>query len=555
MSEPYAVPVPRGYRVGVWEVRRPLATGAFGSVYEARRTAAGLSSPDTDAVRDAEALPDAEAPRDTEATPGTDALPDTVALKFLPTGTGTPRRLSHLRELVEREVELHRRLRRPRLIRMYQTLTVDDPEHPALDGATVLVLEKAEGSLDALLDAEPRPTAGPALLAQICEGLAQLHRAGWVHGDLKPANVLLMRDGSARLADFNMAAELEGTHAYAPAFSTPDYTPPELLWTEIGERGRRIRPSADVWAFGVLAHLVLTGCFPLPGATPSARRDAAVAYARGTDELRLSPDLPESWREIVRACLTRTHADRIATEPLLHRVRTAAGTGRAARLPRLPRRSRLRVLSPFPRPRRSGRPRRVAVWAAAAATALAALGYGLGLPAGGDHGTDDRGAAAYGAGELRTDKGVPVRYRRLIVDSAHACPRPEVTPALIAAMLKAESDFDPGLSDPGNQEYGIARWTPAVLRWWIRDDGVPASATPTPPLTPSVSVPAMGRYLCFIESRLKAGLPGDRRVLIAAAYRTSYKKVNDAGGVPPGYRGYCARVAHYIEEYTPHGRT
>ncbi|GAA2918250.1 serine/threonine protein kinase [Streptomyces mexicanus] len=555
MSEPYAVPVPRGYRVGVWEVRRPLATGAFGSVYEARRTAAGLSSPDTDAVRDAEALPDAEAPRDTEATPGTDALPDTVALKFLPTGTGTPRRLSHLRELVEREVELHRRLRRPRLIRMYQTLTVDDPEHPALDGATVLVLEKAEGSLDALLDAEPRPAAGPALLAQICEGLAQLHRAGWVHGDLKPANVLLMRDGSARLADFNMAAELEGTHAYAPAFSTPDYTPPELLWTEIGERGRRIRPSADVWAFGVLAHLVLTGSFPLPGATPSARRDAAVAYARGTDELRLSPDLPESWREIVRACLTRTHADRIATEPLLHRVRTAAGTGRAARLPGLPRRSRLRVLSPFPRPRRSGRPRRRAVWAAAAATALAALGYGLGLPAGGDHGTDDRGAAAYGAGELRTDKGVPVRYRRLIVDSAHACPRPEVTPALIAAMLKAESDFDPDLSDPGNQEYGIARWTPAVLRWWIRDDGVPASATPTPPLTPSVSVPAMGRYLCFIESRLKAGLPGDRRVLIAAAYRTSYKKVNDADGVPPGYRGYCARVAHYIEEYTPHGRT
>ncbi|NEB14662.1 protein kinase, partial [Streptomyces coelicoflavus] len=38
MTEPYAVPVPRGYRVGVWEVREPIATGAFGSVYEARRT-------------------------------------------------------------------------------------------------------------------------------------------------------------------------------------------------------------------------------------------------------------------------------------------------------------------------------------------------------------------------------------------------------------------------------------------------------------------------------------------------------------------------------------
>ncbi|MFC9292178.1 protein kinase, partial [Streptomyces sp. NPDC057052] len=236
-GQPYAVPVPAGYRVGDWEVRAPLATGAFGSVYEARYT-------------------------------GTRAgLPGTAALKFLPTGTSTPRRLAHLRDLVEREVELYRRLSHPRLIRLYETLTVDDPGRPGLDGATVLVLEKAEGSLAALLARSPRPAEGPELLAQICEGLHQLHRAGWVHGDLKPANVLLMRDGSVRLADFNMAAELEGTHAYTPAFSTPDYTPPELLWSEIGERGRRIRPSADVWAFGVLAHLVLTHAFPLPGGT------------------------------------------------------------------------------------------------------------------------------------------------------------------------------------------------------------------------------------------------------------------------------------------------
>jgi hypothetical protein len=519
VTEPYAVPVPRGYRVGAWEVREPIATGAFGSVYEARRVAAG------------------------------DDLPKTVALKFLPTGTGTPRQLAHLRELIEREVELHRRLRQPRLIRMYETLVVDDPARPGLDGATVLVLERAEGSLAALLTAEPRPAAGPALLAQICAGLAQLHRAGWVHGDLKPANVLLMRDGSARLADFNMAAELEGTHAYTPAFSTPDYTPPELLWSEIGERGRRIRPSADVWAFGVLAHLLLTNSFPLPGGTPTARRDAAAAYARGADELRLSPGLPDAWREIVRDCLARTHADRITTDALLRRVEAAAGTGRSPRLPRtlLPRR----------------RSRRTTVLSAAAATvAVAALGYGISSWA--DSGADGRAAAGaetekvtpatYGAAELRTDKGVPVAYRRLIVDSAHDCVQPEVTPALIAALLKAESDFDPDLSDPtaGDEgEYGIARWTPSILRWWIRADGVPAEETPKPPLTPAESIPAVGRYLCFIEPRLDNGLSGDRRVLIAAAYRTSTKSVNNAGGVPPKYRDYATRVAHHLKEYTP----
>ncbi|MFJ4535703.1 protein kinase [Streptomyces tibetensis] len=526
MTEAYAVPVPKGYRVGVWEVREPIATGAFGSVYAARRFGDGTGT-------------------------GTGTrLPPTAALKFLPTGTATPRRLTHLRELIEREVELYRRLRHPRLVRMYQTLTVDDPAHPDLDGATVLVLEKAEGSLSALLAATPRPAAGPALLAQIAEGLAQLHDAGWVHGDLKPANVLLMADGSARLADFNMAAELEGTHAYTPAFSTPDYTPPELLWTEIGERGRRIRPSADIWAFGVLAHLVLTGSFPLPGATPAARRDAAAAYARGVDELRLSPELPDGWREIVRACLTRTHQQRIGGAALVRRVTSAAGQGgRAFRLPRLhPTRRRLR--------RRS-----VAAVLAGAVTTLAALAYGISVWAGaggsggsGSGATANVSAAAYGASELRTDRGVPPAYRLLIVETAHDCDQKEVTPVLIAAMLKVESDFDPDLSDPDHNEYGIARWTPRVLRWWMNEDGTPGETVPQPPFPPAESVPAMGRYLCWIAPRLHEGLPGDRRVLIAAAYRTSYRTVNATGGVPPDVRTYADRVAHFLKEYAPEGR-
>ncbi|MET9818002.1 serine/threonine-protein kinase [Streptomyces sp. NPDC006355] len=316
----YAVPVPKGYRVGSWEVREPLASGAFATVYAARL-----------------------------AKEGDPQLPARAALKFLPTGTRTPRQLRHLRELAEREVELLGRLRAPRLIRMYDTLTVDDPDHPELDGATVLVLELAEGSLGDVLELDPTPESAPALLTQICEGLHQLHHAGWVHGDLKPANVLLLEGGSVRLADFNMAAELEGTHAYAPAFATPDYTPPELLWPEVDERGTRIRQTADVWAFGVLAHVALTGSFPLPGGSTEARTDAATRYARGTEELRLSPELPDAWREIVRDCLAPTHTARLArvpdTEALLRRVEEAAGASPSARLPRLrPRRWRRRVL-------------------------------------------------------------------------------------------------------------------------------------------------------------------------------------------------------------------
>ncbi|MFF7454404.1 serine/threonine-protein kinase [Kitasatospora sp. NPDC008115] len=331
-----ALPVPEGYRIGAWRVDRLLGNGAFGSVYAARRALPRLG------------------------------LPSRAALKFLPTGTRTPRQLRHLRELADRETEVLSRVRAPRLIRLYEILAVDAPDLPELDGATVLVLEEADCSLDALLAEDRTPRAGPALLAQICEGLAQLHRAGWVHGDLKPGNVLLMPDGTARLADFNLAAELDGTHAYAPPFATPDYTPPDLLWAEIGERGRQIRPTADIWAFGILAHLVLTGALPLPGATPAARRDAAVRYARGEEELRISPRLPLLWRDIVHDCLARRPEDRAlhSTASLLARVRTAAA-GRRPRRPLLP------VL------RRHRRP-----LIAAAATGLLAGVLGLGV--GGD---------------------------------------------------------------------------------------------------------------------------------------------------------------------------
>ncbi|MDV5147865.1 protein kinase [Streptomyces sp. SBC-4] len=329
----FPLTVPTGYEVGDWTVERPLGAGAFGSVYAARRSTGGRSD-----------------------------LPTRAALKFLPTGTHTPRQLRHLRDLADREVDLLRRLRSPRLIRLYETLTVDDPAHPELDGATVLVLEEAERPLQSLLtESAAPPPSGPALLVQICEGLHQLHTAGWVHGDLKPGNVLLMKDGTVRLGDFSTASELEGSHAYAAGFATPDYTPPELLWSEVGDRGTRIRPSADVWAFGVLAHTVLTGSSPLPGGTPTARRDSALRYARGEEELRLSPELPPVWRELVADCLSRTHEDRAAHDAtsVLRRVREAAAG-------RMPRRRR----------RRPGRRRLVPLLAATLA-GLTAAGLGL----------------------------------------------------------------------------------------------------------------------------------------------------------------------------------
>ncbi|MFD0350817.1 protein kinase [Kitasatospora aburaviensis] len=138
-----------------------------------------------------------------------------------------------------------------------------------------------------------------------------MHAAGWVHGDLKPGNVLLMPDGTAKLADFGLTAELEGTHAYAPPLGSPDHVPPEWWSERTGARGVALRPSADVWAFGVLAHQLLTGgLHPFLGATARARSLAGQAYARGAAPLRLDDALPQRWRPVVTACLTADREER-----------------------------------------------------------------------------------------------------------------------------------------------------------------------------------------------------------------------------------------------------
>ncbi len=305
-----------GYRVGDWIVEEGIAAGSWGSVYAARY-----------------APPDG-----TDRTHGTDddeaVGPRSAALKFLPTGTLTTRHLQHLEDMVSRELRVHESLSHPRLIRTFQSLVVDDPARPRLDGAVVVVMERAADSLANLI--HRRGTAplenGPDLLEQICEGLAHMHGAGWVHGDLKPQNVLVMADGSVRLADFGLAAELDGTHAYLPPAGSPDYVPPER-WTEgLGEHGTAVRTTADIWAFGVTAHQVLSGRMPFPGSTGSARASAAAAYASGAGELRLAHGLPDGWRVLIEDCLQPDHERRARHDApsLLARVaalRTGAGAG------------------------------------------------------------------------------------------------------------------------------------------------------------------------------------------------------------------------------------
>ncbi|WP_444547739.1 lytic transglycosylase domain-containing protein, partial [Streptomyces fradiae] len=149
---------------------------------------------------------------------------------------------------------------------------------------------------------------------------------------------------------------------------------------------------------------------------------------------------------------------------------------------------------------------------------------------------------------LRTGADIPQRYRHLIIEAGTMCDVPQVTPALVAAVLEAESGFDPTLSDPARDEYGIARWTPRVLRYYLP----PArqKTVPTPPFSPEDSIPAVGRMLCAIAPELE-GVPGDPALNLAAGYRISTWRVQRQGPELRRIQPYLDRVRANLERYRP----
>ncbi|MFD8706345.1 serine/threonine-protein kinase [Kitasatospora sp. NPDC059648] len=490
-ERPVAAPppfeIPDGYPLAGYRTGAFLGAGAWGSVYAAE---------------------------------GPDGTP--AAVKLLGPARSSPGQRRTLAQMAAGELRFSRRADHPHLIRTLAVVTVDDPDHPELDGAVALVMERAARSLQDVLAAVRAGTPVPGaerILTEVCAGLTHMHRAGWVHGDLKPANILLMPDGTAKIADFGLTAELEGTHAYAPPLGSPDHVPPEWWSQRTGARGVALRPSADVWAFGVIAHQLFTGgLHPFLGATARARSLAAQAYARGAAPLRPDQALPASWRPVVAACLTADREERARTD-------LAALVARATARP-------------------AGRRR--AVRAGAGLLACAALLLAL------TGGPEPLAPGALRAvpplpGAIPAGSDVPVAYRGTIEVAARRCPEPEITPVLLAAMLKAESGFDPNAARPETGEYGIAMWTPAVFDAWARaanHDG------PKSYLDPGDAIAAMGNYVCWLDQQIKRrGFTRDLPALVAAAYRTSDKSVAAAGGVPERVRPHVDKVLRYLADY------
>ncbi len=180
-----------------------------------------------------------------------------VAVKIL---SGPATRDPGHRRRIEREARALAAIAHPNVVGIY-----DYGEQPAAGGEPIpyLVMELADGpDLARHLAARGpiEPSEAVRLIAGVLAGVEQAHTIGIVHGDLKPANILLAPDGP-KVSDFGVArilAEETGTTSVA---ATPTYAPPEVL------RGERPSPASDVYSVACVAVEILTGQPPFDGST------------------------------------------------------------------------------------------------------------------------------------------------------------------------------------------------------------------------------------------------------------------------------------------------
>jgi serine/threonine-protein kinase len=207
------------------------------------------------------------------------------------------------------------RLAHPGIVSIYDTCSDD--------GGEAIVMELVPGPtlrqrLDEHVAIDPWQAAG--LAAQVAEALDAAHRAGLVHRDVKPANVLLAGDGRVKVADFGIAKAVAEADLTQPGLmvGTAKYLAPEQV------RGEAVDARTDIYSLGVVLYEMLCGRPPFVADT-----DAATALARlQRDPLRprqVKASVPKALEEIVLRAMARDPADRYETAADLRAALLAAG--------------------------------------------------------------------------------------------------------------------------------------------------------------------------------------------------------------------------------------
>jgi serine/threonine-protein kinase len=133
-------------------------------------------------------------------------------------------------------------------------------------GTHYITMEYVPGQdLKGLIKQSKQLTAGTtiSIAKQICDGLAEAHKLGVVHRDIKPNNIMIDKNGNARIMDFGIARSLKekGITGAGVLIGTPEYMSPEQV------EGKEVDQRSDVYSLGVILYEMMTGRVPFEGDT------------------------------------------------------------------------------------------------------------------------------------------------------------------------------------------------------------------------------------------------------------------------------------------------
>jgi hypothetical protein len=207
-------------------------------------------------------------------------------------------------ERLVREGKMLATMRHPRVLEVYDAGY--DGEIP------YLVCELVEGeALAALLERERLPLERAlGLTIAVADALAFAHDHGITHRDVKPENILLLKDGDVKLADFGLARQSGAGGGRLTAdgmiLGTPSYMSPEQIV------GPVVGPESDQYSLGIVLYELTVGVLPFAGDTPLEKAFARIK-ADPTPPRKLSPTLPAAVDELIMQALRREPGDRFVS--------------------------------------------------------------------------------------------------------------------------------------------------------------------------------------------------------------------------------------------------
>ncbi|MGC4001437.1 MAG: serine/threonine-protein kinase [Anaeromyxobacter sp.] len=215
-----------------------------------------------------------------------------------------------------REGSIYARLRHEAIVAVYDLVEKDEQVFLVtefVDGTDLAKLLQQGGAIPA--------ECAAVIGARVAGALDYVHFNALLHRDVKPANVMLSRDGEVKLMDFGIAKGTDDPSLTRVGMlvGSPSYMAPEVLG------GEEAGPAADIWALGVTLYELLTGEKPFRGGSAD-ELFALIRRGRHRRLRSLAPDCPRRVARIVERCLARRPEKRWKSAGELARALDAAAS-------------------------------------------------------------------------------------------------------------------------------------------------------------------------------------------------------------------------------------